>query len=146
MVLKAAFLSATTWGDKFHSMPHTVTVWLRSGEWSLKTEYLRRQRTLYASQSGCAPRPSLWCERRQNTSAHNSGKIGQQPIGDDHTELRLPTSHNSSALTTVASNGVRGSTKDERAPMSINAQAKRRSCGAEKHKKQVNWHLQISNQ
>ena len=87
--------------------------------WKLNTS--RRQRTLCASQSGCAPWPSFWCERWQIKSAHNSGKIGQQPIGDDHTEQRLPTSHNSSVLTTVASNGVRGSIKDERAPNSLTA-------------------------
>ena len=38
--------------------------------------------------------------------------FSQQPIGDDHPELRLPTSHNPSVLTTVAGNGVRGSIKD----------------------------------
>ena len=36
------------------------------------------------------------------------GKVRQHLIGDDNGKLRLPTSHNSSVITTVASNGVRG--------------------------------------
>ena len=42
----------------------------------------------------------------------NPEKSVQQPIGDNHTELRLPTSYNPSVLTIVAGNGVRGSIKD----------------------------------
>jgi len=53
---------------------------------------------------------------QRTSDKYNFGKIGQSPIGDDRIELRLPTSHNQSVLTTVAGHGVRGSDREERAP------------------------------